>query len=256
MILDDTKKPRSHQLTKQSTETTVKTQTIQSLLTNGLQANMKFRKSMDSLTKQGVTPETVSQVFQSQAELNRVNTAWNSFASMSLMLGQQRITVLETTIDEQGREIAGLKHNLTVHHRAIEKIFSALCKLSYRYQRLRAGHQTSAFLLRTIQSEVMLLKAKQLLAPSMTSLLTSAIGSALVSTMRYGLLALICDSIVKLSQLMSLVELLTAVFLGSNRRAAQRVHLATRVAAVLSLVLLLRKKFSVIMAAIKALLFH
>lgn len=257
MILEDSKRPRPAELTKAApTETTIKTQTIQSLLSKGLQANMKFRKSMDSLSRQGVTPETVSQVFQSQAELNRVNTAWNSFASMSLMLGQQRITTLETTIEDQGREISALKHGLTVHHKAIEKLIAALCKLSYRYERLRTGNQKSAQLLRTVHAEVMLLKAKQLMGPSLSSRLVTFIGSTLSSTLRYGLLAVFCDAIVKLSQFMPLMEILTTMLLASNRHAARQVQIAARISAVLSLVLLLRKKFQVLLMALKTLLFQ
>lgn len=255
MILDESKttvaKPIPAKL--MSIENSGNAKAFQKLLNKGLEANAKFRKSVESLDKEGMTHSTVCNIFKSQAELNKINTAWNSVASISLIVGQQKIGALERTVDDQGKQIDGLNRGLHVHRLVIERLCLALGRLSSKYETLRKNNERSTAILKIIHGEIVLLKTKALSAQSLWNPILNGINLALKGTFKYGLIAIICDSLIRMSQLMKIVEIILGL-IALPKKSTQMIHSAARGTAVISLILLIRSRLNKLLSALKWLL--
>jgi hypothetical protein len=77
----------------------IKQDQLKSVIHSGLQASKRLRKSMENLSEATLTRLQVCEIFRNQAELNRVNLAWNSVASLSVIHGQAKITQLEVLLN-------------------------------------------------------------------------------------------------------------------------------------------------------------
>lgn len=248
MILDESKKTVAN--LNLNIEINGNAKAFQKLLTKGLEANSKFRKSVESLDKEGLTHSTVCNIFKSQAELNKINTAWNSVASLSLIVGQQKIGALERTVDDQGKEIDGLKRGLHVHRMVIERLCLALGRLSSKYESLRKNNERSTAVLKIIHGEIVLLKTKALTAQSFWSPILNGFNFAIKAGVKYGLIAILCDSLVRMSQLMKVMEIILGIF-TLPKNFAGRIHSAARATVVISLVLLFRSRLNKLLSILK-----
>ena len=218
---------------------------IKGLISKGLQANALLKKSMDSLSEATLTPGQVCTIFRSQAELNRVNMAWNSMTSMSLVVGQHKIERLEATVAKQSTAIRAVRRSAAVQKQLVQRLAHALYTLGMRHKRLQETSKASIRLLRAVQGQLDG-------APGPTTV-SGFLGGLLSSAAKYGLLAVICDALLKLTQVASVIELLVSLA-GEGRQTAVRAGVAARVAAVGALVLLLRKKYNQILALLRSLL--
>jgi uncharacterized coiled-coil protein SlyX len=252
MILDESKKTVTNpgRFMFMNLEDNGNAKAFQKLLNKGLEANANFRRSVESLDKEGITQSAVCNIFKSQAELNKINTAWNSVASISLTLGQQKIGALERTVNDQGREIEGLQRGLQVHRMVIERLCMGFGRLSSKYEALRKNNERSTALLKIIHSEIVLLKTKALSAQSFWNSVLNGVDMALKGTLKYGLMVIMCDALVKISQLMKIAEVVISA-LGLQKAAAIRIHSAARVTAVAGILLLLRSRINKLLSILK-----
>lgn len=218
-----------------------------------MRANSQLRKSVESLSPRTMTASQVCDILKSQAELNKVNVVWNSVTSMSLLLDKQKINSLEATVDEQSTRIEGLFRGLAVHQMVIDRLLQGFYSLAIKYESMLKRQNKSYVLLNVVKREVELLRYRALSDTSSLSSRLSRFFSHLSSMgIRFGILYVICDAIVRLSQILNVTETIFTVFL--SRPQAQRAQFVTRMASVSALVLILRDKFSLLIALLRRLL--
>ncbi len=220
------------------------------LFQKGLMANFKLRKSMESLEKGQFDREAIGDVLRNQAEVNQINMTLNSVNSLSLIFGQKKVSALEGQVRNQSVQIAGLNQSVYVHELVIKGLVRAIIDLQKKYQSLRKAGQRNLLMLQVIQVELNLYRLQNVKSSSFSEM----IGKVIRSTMRYGILALLCDAIIKMSQLLNLVELITNIAL--SKRSATRTKLIVHLSTLGALVLLVRRKFDVIMAILQKILFQ
>lgn len=213
---------------------------LQQVISHGLDANKRFRRSVECLAEGSLTPGQVCDIFKSQAQLNQANAAWNSLASLSLIHNNRRLGHLLVQSAEQEKKISELGYQLAIHREVVGRLLGTAIAVSKRLRLLTNHQRTTAAALKVIRTEIALAKWSQQ-KRSFGTATADTFNSVVRSTLRLGVLALMCDAILQLSQIPSVLKL--AASLLPNRTLALRLYRGSRIALVLALMVLLRDRY-------------
>lgn len=129
---------------------------------------------------------------------------------------------------------------MTVHQLVIQRLLKAVWILSHSLQRMNDNQREASKMLKVVQVQVGIALANRSNA-SWANTLTEAFRKTVGVCFKYGLLVVISETILKMTNLLSMLKGIS--FLIPSQRYAKRFCLGARISVLISLIIVLRSKY-------------